>query len=201
MILSENDDATIKSAIKSLKSDNLIILPTDTIYGIAANAKSDIAVQKIYDIKKRSSNKAIAIFVKNIQEIEDNFYLNNLERKFITKYFPGAVTIILKPKKNKLSKFLNQNDDSLAVRIPNHKLCLKLLEKFNNMMAVSSSNISGMAAIRGINLLQTKFGNKVDLIIEGGFSNDYLASTVVKIEGKEIKILRQGKIDIDPFLI
>jgi L-threonylcarbamoyladenylate synthase len=201
MILEENNDAAIRLAIKSLQLDNLIILPTDTIYGIAANAKSDIAVQKIYDIKKRNKNKAIAVFVKNIQEIENNFYLNNLERKFITKYFPGAATIILKPKKNKLSKFLNQNDDSLAVRIPNHQFCLKLLEKFDDIMAVSSSNISGMTAIRDINLLQTKFGDKVDLIISGEFSKDYLASTIVKIEGKEVKVLRPGKIDIKPFPI
>ena len=62
MILEENNDAAIRLAIKSLQLDNLIILPTDTIYGIAANAKSDIAVQKIYDIKKRNKNKAIAVF-------------------------------------------------------------------------------------------------------------------------------------------
>jgi L-threonylcarbamoyladenylate synthase len=197
MILSENNDAAIKSAITSLTSNNLIILPTDTIYGIAANAKSDIAVQKIYDIKKRSKNKAIAIFVKNIQEIENNFYLNDLERKIINQYFPGAVTIILKPKKNKLSKFLNQNDDSLAVRIPNHEFCLKLLEKFDDIMAVSSSNISGMASIKDINLLQNKFGDKVNLVIEGKISEDYLASTIIKIEGEAIKILRQGKININ----
>jgi L-threonylcarbamoyladenylate synthase len=197
MILSENNDAAIKSAITSLTSNNLIILPTDTIYGIAANAKSDIAVQKIYDIKKRSKNKAIAIFVKNIQEIENNFYLNDLERKIINQYFPGAVTIILKPKKNKLSKFLNQNDDSLAVRIPNHEFCLKLLEKFDDIMAVSSSNISGMASIKDINLLQNKFDDKVNLVIEGKISEDYLASTIIKIEGEAIKILRQGKININ----
>ena len=78
MILNENDNQAINLAVKSIKSGNLIIFPTDTIYGIAADANDDLAVKKIYDLKERNSNKPIAIFLKNISEIEKYFQLNDL---------------------------------------------------------------------------------------------------------------------------
>jgi len=69
MILKESDDKSVSIALDIIKSNNLLILPTDTIYGIAADANSDIAIRKIYDLKKRSNKKPIAIFLKNIQEL------------------------------------------------------------------------------------------------------------------------------------
>ena len=192
MILNENDNQAINLAVKSIKSGNLIIFPTDTIYGIAADANDDLAVKKIYDLKERNSNKPIAIFLKNISEIEKYFQLNDLEKKIIKKYIPGAITIILKPKENRFSKLLNQNDETLAVRIANHEFCLDLLDKFDGAIAVSSSNISGEKEISNINLLEKKFYDKIDLIIEGKINKSQTASTIVKVENDEIKILTQG---------
>lgn len=193
MILNEDNSNSVNLAAKLLKSNGLVILPTDTIYGIAANANSDSAIQKIYNLKKRSKKKPIAIFLKNIIEIEKNFILNDLEREIIQKYIPGAITIILRPKKNnKFSKLLNQNNDSVAVRIPNHKFCLKLLNEFSGPIAISSSNVSGQKEINNINLLEKQFNNDVDLIIEGELGKKQIASTIIKIENNEVKILRQG---------
>ena len=193
MILNEDNSDSVNLAAKLLKSNGLVILPTDTIYGIAANANSDSAIQKIYNLKKRSKKKPIAIFLKNIIEIEKNFILNDLEREIIQKYIPGAITIILRPKKNnKFSKLLNQNNDSVAVRIPNHKFCLKLLNEFSGPIAISSSNVSGQKEINNINLLEKQFNNDVDLIIEGELGKKQIASTIIKIENNEVKILRQG---------
>jgi len=193
MILNEDNSDSVNLAAKLLKSNGLVILPTDTIYGIAADANSDSAIQKIYNLKKRSKKKPIAIFLKNIIEIEKNFILNDLEREIIQKYIPGAITIILRPKKNnKFSKLLNQNNDSVAVRIPNHKFCLKLLNEFSGPIAISSSNVSGQKEINNINLLEKQFNNDVDLIIEGELGKKQIASTIIKIENNEVKILRQG---------
>ncbi len=193
MILNEDNSNSVNLAAKLLKSNGLVILPTDTIYGIAADANSDSAIQKIYNLKKRSKKKPIAIFLKNIIEIEKNFILNDLEREIIQKYIPGAITIILRPKKNnKFSKLLNQNNDSVAVRIPNHKFCLKLLNEFSGPIAISSSNVSGQKEINNINLLEKQFNNDVDLIIEGELGKKQIASTIIKIENNEVKILRQG---------
>jgi L-threonylcarbamoyladenylate synthase len=198
MILKESDDKSVSIALDIIKSNNLLILPTDTIYGIAADANSDIAIRKIYDLKKRSNKKPIAIFLKNIQEIEQNFILNDLERKIIRKYTPGAITIILKTKKNsKFSKLLNQNDDSLAVRIPEQEFCLKLLVNYNNAIAVSSSNMSGEKEINDVKQLQKKFKDKINLIVEGRISDNQISSTIVKIESGQLKILRQGLVRIE----
>ena len=197
MILNEDNSDSVNLAAKLLKSNGLVILPTDTIYGIAADANSDSAIQKIYNLKKRSKKKPIAIFLKNIIEIEKNFILNDLEREIIQKYIPGAITIILRPKKNnKFSKLLNQNNDSVAVRIPNHKFCLKLLNEFSGPIAISSSNVSGQKEINNINLLEKQFNNDVDLIIEGELGKEQIASTIIKIENNEVKILRQGLFNI-----
>tara|TARA_B110000259_G_scaffold188435_1_gene247391 strand:+ start:10268 stop:10867 length:600 start_codon:yes stop_codon:yes gene_type:complete len=197
MILNEDNSDSVNLAAKLLKSNGLVILPTDTIYGIAADANSDSAIQKIYNLKKRSKKKPIAIFLKNIIEIEKNFILNDLEREIIQKYIPGAITIILRPKKNnKFSKLLNQNNDSVAVRIPNHKFCLKLLNEFSGPIAISSSNVSGQKEINNINLLEKQFNNDVDLIIEGELGKKQIASTIIKIENNEVKILRQGLLNI-----
>jgi len=197
MILNEDNSNSVNLAAKLLKSNGLVILPTDTIYGIAADANSDSAIQKIYNLKKRSKKKPIAIFLKNIIEIEKNFILNDLEREIIQKYIPGAITIILRPKKNnKFSKLLNQNNDSVAVRIPNHKFCLKLLNEFSGPIAISSSNVSGQKEINNINLLEKQFNNDVDLIIEGELGKKQIASTIIKIENNEVKILRQGLFNI-----
>ena len=198
MILKESDDKSVSIALDIIKSNNLLILPTDTIYGIAADANSDIAIRKIYDLKKRSNKKPIAIFLKNIQEIEQNFILNDLEKKIIRKYTPGAITIILKTKKNsKFSKLLNQNDDSLAVRIPEQEFCLKLLVNYNNAIAVSSSNMSGEKEINDVKQLQKKFKDKINLIVEGRISDNQISSTIVKIESGQLKILRQGLVRIE----
>ncbi|MFT4718127.1 MAG: L-threonylcarbamoyladenylate synthase [Rickettsiales bacterium] len=197
MILNEDNSDSVNLAVQLLKSNGLVIFPTDTIYGIAADANSDLAIQKIYNLKKRSNKKPIAIFLKNIIEIEKNFILNDLEREIIQKYIPGAITIILKPKNNnKFSKLLNQNNDSVAVRIPNHKFCLKLLNEFNGPIAISSSNVSGQKEINNINLLEKQFNNDVDLMIEGELGKKQIASTIIKIENNEVKILRQGLLNI-----
>lgn len=194
MILEESNPKTIDLAVKSLKNGEIIIFPTDTIYGIACDASNDVAINNLYNFKKRDKKKALAIFLKNKEQISKNFTLNDLENKIINKYIPGAITMILNPKKNnQFSKFLNENGQNLGVRIPNHKFCLDLLGKFNGVLAVSSANISNEEYKDNVDLIEKKFQNKVKLIIKGNI-NSKLASTILKVEDNKIMILRQGLI-------
>lgn len=189
-------DKKILKEIKSvLDSDGLIIFPTDTVYGIACNSFSDVALKKLFYSKNRNFNKPINVLTDSISKIDLVVYnISHIEQELMNKYFPGNLTIIFNKKKN-VSDILTANKDTIGVRIPNNEIALKILSEYPYPLAVTSVNISGKKCGTCLNDFIDEFKDKVDIIIDGGITSD-MPSTIVRVDNNNINVLRQGSLNL-----
>lgn len=185
----------LENVIKVIIDGGVVIFPTDTVYGVAANSLDETAIKKLFDLKERNDNKPICVLTSSVDKIKKIAYVRDEEQKIIDKYMPGALTIIL-DKKEIVSDVLTSGLKTVGVRIPNNEIALKILDKLEYPLATTSANISGMeAAVKKEDLVK-EFDGKVDIIIDGGITDLKVSSTIVKIKNNEIEVLRQGTIKI-----
>lgn len=185
----------LENVINVIDNGGIVIFPTDTVYGVAANSLNEEAIKKLFEIKGRNDNKPICVLTSSVDKINKVAYVKEEEQKIIDKYMPGALTIIL-DKKEEVSDTLTSNLKTIGVRIPNNEIALKILDKLDYPLATTSANISGSQAAVKIEELIEVFDSKVDIIIDGGVTDLKVSSTIVKLEDHEIKILREGSIKI-----
>ncbi len=188
--------ANIKKAQKLLNKSECVAIPTETVYGLAANAYSDIACKKIYKIKKRPKNNPLIVHYLNNQILKKDCSFNNDFIKLYKKFCPGPITFILDLKKNSnISKIVTNNRNTLAVRFPKHPVTRNLLKNLNFPLAAPSANLSSkVSAVSSANV-KDDFGKKVKYVLEGGKSSIGLESTIIDIR-KKPKILRLGGLEI-----
>jgi L-threonylcarbamoyladenylate synthase len=187
----------ILQAVETLKNGGVILLPTETVYGIAVDARNKSAVEKIYEIKNRDYSKPLQIMVSSVEEAKKIAEFNNKAQELAKKYWPGALTIILKLKPDYLANNFNKMNDTVGIRIPNHSLALEILRAFNSPLAVTSANISGKGDNISFAEAKTSLGDKLDLLIDGGSSDIGISSTVIDLTDEtNPKILRQGSVII-----
>lgn len=187
----------LNEVIDILKDNGIVIFPTETVYGIGGNALSNEVADRIYEIKQRPRDKAINILVSSKEDIEK--YANirsNIEREIIEKYMPGPITLILE-KKDDFGKSFTANNDTIGVRIPDSIIVQEILKRIDFPLIAPSANISGNPSGVEVSEIIKDFDGKVDAIIDGGRAKLALASTIVKVENEEIKILRQGSLTIE----
>src|SRR5574344_567591 len=193
-LINEINKQELEDCCKIIKNDGVIIFPTETVYGIGANATSKEAVEKIFKIKKRPLNKAINIMVADINQIEKYAIIkNDIERKIIQKFMPGPITIILN-KKNVIPDIVTAGNAKIGIRIPDNKIALEILKQCKVPIAAPSANISGEESGINIQSIQSDFDGKIDAFIDGGTSKLAQASAIVEVVNNEIIIHRQGKI-------
>tara|TARA_Y100000816_G_scaffold80145_1_gene54747 strand:- start:1563 stop:2495 length:933 start_codon:yes stop_codon:yes gene_type:complete len=187
--------SNIKKAKKYLDNKDCVAVPTETVYGLAGNAYSNIAVKKIYRLKKRPTNNPLIVHYYSIDQLKKDCDLNDNFLKLYKNFSPGPITYVLKLKKNsKISKFVTNNKNSLAVRFPKHYLFRKLLKNLNYPLAAPSANISsGLSSVK-VSDVQDEFGVKVKFILNGGKSKIGVESTILNLLGKP-SILRYGGLD------
>lgn len=187
----------LEEVIEVLKNDGIIIFPTDTVYGIGGNCFSEKAIRKIFKDKSRPEQKPINVLTNNIEKIQKVAKnISKKEKEIINKYMPGAVTIIL-DKKEEVPNILTAGLDTIGVRIPNNKIALEILRKFENPLATTSVNISGDLPGLEIQDFIEEFKDKVDIIIDGGKSKIGIASTIVRVDkNSKINVLRKGSIEL-----
>ena len=199
-----NNLSNIKKAINYLNNHQCIGIPTETVYGLAANAYSDKATSKIYKLKKRPKKNPLIVHYYNLDKLKKDCEFDNQFLKLYSKFCPGPITFILKLKKtSNISKNVTNKNQTLAVRFPNHKLTRRLLKFLKYPLAAPSANISkGISAVSKSDVLD-EFGEKIKFILDGGPSKKGLESTIVSLVGKQ-KILRLGSLEknkIEKFLI
>jgi len=188
----------LKEVKKVLDNDGIIIMPTDTVYGIACNCFSQRAIEKLFEIKKRAKYKPINVLTDSIEKmymvVKD---INPKEQELIDKYMPGSLTIILN-KKEDVPYILTGGLDTVGVRIPNDARALSILKEVDYPLATTSANVSGDPDGIKIEDFIREFDGKVDIIIDGGITNLKQSSTIVKVEEDgELKIIREGSTIIE----
>ena len=188
--------ANIKKAQKLLNKSECLAIPTETVYGLAANAYSNKACNKIYKLKKRPKNNPLIVHYLNIQILKKDCSFNKDFLKLYKLFCPGPITFILDLKKNsKISKIITNNKNTLAVRFPKHPVTRNLLKILDFPLAAPSANPSSKVSAVSSSDVRDDFGKKIKYVLEGGKSSIGLESTIVDIRNKP-KILRLGGLEI-----
>ncbi|MDC0408443.1 L-threonylcarbamoyladenylate synthase [Candidatus Pelagibacter sp.] len=188
--------SNIKKAKNYLDKNHCVAVPTETVYGLAGNAYSNIAVNKIFNLKKRPKNNPLIVHYSDINKLKDDCHINDNFIKLYNKFSPGPITFILKLKKgSKISKFVTNKQTSLAVRFPKHPLFRKLLKVLNYPLAAPSANISTrLSSVKASDVVE-EFGSKIKYVLDGGRCQIGLESTIINLLSKPT-ILRFGGLDI-----
>jgi len=190
------NQSNIKKAKKYLDSYCCIGVPTETVYGLAANAYKDSAVKKIFSLKKRPKNNPLIVHYDNIDSLERDCLIDDNFIKLYKKFSPGPITYILKLRNDsKISKYVTNNQRSLAVRFPKHTLFKNLLKQLDYPLAAPSANISTKVSAVKVNDVKEEFGNKIKYILDGGPCAIGIESTIINLIGKPT-ILRLGGLDV-----
>ncbi|MEK9134770.1 MAG: L-threonylcarbamoyladenylate synthase [Patescibacteria group bacterium] len=175
----------IELAVEIIKNGGVIICPTDTVYGLICDATNKKAVAKVFKIKKRPKNKPLPIFIKDLKMAKELAQIDEKQEKFLRKVWPGAVTVILKSRK--------QKDKTIGLRIPNYKLLLGLAEQLNRPLTGTSANLSGQPASGNIKKVLKQFENQKyqpDLVIDAGNLPKSKPSKIIDLTVCPPKILR-----------
>ena len=188
--------SNIKKAKKYLDKNQCIAIPTETVYGLAGNAYSDISVKKIFNLKKRPVNNPLIVHYYDVNRLKEDCYISSNFTKLYNKFSPGPITFILKlKKKSKISKFVTNKQNSLAVRFPKHSLFRKLLKELDYPLAAPSANISTRLSSVQASDVNEEFGSKIKYILNGGRCQIGIESTIINLLSKPV-ILRYGGLDI-----
>ena len=192
----KKDLSNIKKSKFFLNRNECIGIPTETVYGLAANAYSDLATSKIFKLKKRPKNNPLIVHYYSLEKLKKDCKINQNFIKLYKKFCPGPITFILKLKsKNRISKNVTNKKKTLAVRFPNHSLTRKLLKELDFPLAAPSANISTKVSAVSKKDVEEEFGNKIKFILDGGSSKIGLESTIVNLDPKPA-ILRLGAIEV-----
>ena len=184
----------LKRAKKNVEDNNVIGIPTETVYGLAGNAYSDRSIKKIFKLKKRPNFNPLIIHFKNLNDLKNDVNLNANFKKLYSAFCPGPITFILKKKKkSRISKIATAGKKTVAVRIPKHKAARNLLSIIKFPLAAPSANISSKLSPTSAEDVFEEFGNKIKFILDGGQCKIGLESTIVDLTGKP-SILRPGSI-------
>ena len=188
--------SNIKKAKKYLDKNHCIAVPTETVYGLAGNAYSNMAVKEIFKLKKRPMNNPLIVHYFNVDRIKEDCHISENFIKLYNKFSPGPITFVLKLRNNsKISKFVTNKQKSLAVRFPKHPLFRKLLKDLAYPLAAPSANISTkLSSVQSSDVVD-EFGSKIKYVLDGGRCQIGLESTIINLTTKPT-ILRFGGLDV-----
>ena len=184
------NELIINDAVDILNDDGVIVLPTDTVYGLACRGDSEIGKNKIYRIKERNLNKKLPIIVDTYERLFDICEISEEKIRRIRSYFPGELTVILN-KKN--------SEETVAVRMINNEIVNKIIERLDCYLYLTSANKSNEECISDISELIEEFEGKIDMIIMGSKMKK-VNSTIVDMTGSEIKLVREGSVPFEEVL-
>ena len=184
MTKEDYNNKIIDDAVMVLKNDGIIILPTDTIYGMAIDSGSVNAFNKIYEVKKRNLSKKLPLVVDTYDRLISLCEIKREQLKKLQKYYPGKLTLVLKRK---------DRDETVAVRMINNEIINKIIEKLDRPLMLTSANVSGKKTSSDILKIIDEFDGLIDMVIMGD-KLDGKESTIVELKEGELVLIREGAI-------
>ena len=186
----------INQAVKKLLDGEIVFIPTDTVYGIAASPYNDKAIKKIFSLKKRSYKNSLVLLCSNYKMARKYAIFNKTADDLKKKFWPGPLTLILKKKSTlKISRKWISKNNSIGIRIPDHSVPKKIINKCNFPIFCTSANISGKKSCKDIKDVLRNFKNKKITIINDDTTKFGLDSTIIDVTKNKINILRKGNLN------
>jgi L-threonylcarbamoyladenylate synthase len=186
----------IDKAVAILNQNNLVAIPTETVYGLAGNIYSSEAIAKIFEMKKRPLFNPLIVHIHSIEQLEElTTYIPEKARLLATAFWPGALTLVLK-KNSKVPDLITAGKDSVAIRMPNHPVTLELLRQLSFPLAAPSANpFSCISPTKAIHV-ENYFGDALS-VLEGGDCQNGVESTIIGFEGDEPVLYRLGAVSME----
>jgi L-threonylcarbamoyladenylate synthase len=189
----------LHDVLSALERGDAIIFPTDTVYGIGADATNAEAIKNIFAIKQRDPGQAIAVIVRDIDTIPAIAHTDDIINAILHEYLPGPITFVLASKKT-LPSELTGGADSIGVRVINHPVVRQILDAFGKPLAATSANISGQPVASSLLEIKRQFSGKSlqpALVIDGGEMRSGTASSVIAINPDyTLTEIRKGPVDV-----
>ena len=182
----------IEEAVEALRAGDLVVFPTETVYGLGANASNPAAVRKIFEVKGRPPDHPVIV------HLDDPRYLHRwvsslppVAEQLAAKFWPGPLTLIL-PKAENVNDIVTGGQDSIGIRVPSHPMAQQLLNAFGGGIAAPSANRYGRLSPTKPEHVRDELGDAVSVILDGGESPLGLESTIVSCLDNEARLLRPG---------
>lgn len=190
LLLNENQ---LEIAVKLIRDGEVVGIPTETVYGLGADASDENAVRKIFEAKGRPADNPLIVHLADFSEAERyTSYIPELARKLADKFCPGPFTIVL-PKNDSIPMVTSGGLDTVGIRIPSHPVMHRLIELSGRPIAAPSANISGYPSPTSAQHVMRDMNGKISAVVDGGQSKFGVESTVVSVEnGDTVRILRPG---------
>ena len=192
--IKKSSDDTIQLASRSLQNGEVIVMPTDTVYGLAAQAENESAVQKIFKIKNRPKTMPLIIFVRSMEEAKKIARFNELDIILAKNFWPGPLTLILDKKQKKIYNG-DKRLSKIGIRIPKNKATLRLLNYVKKPLATTSANLHKEKNERNIERLKVLSNKYIKTAIFSKERMTFKESTLIATSSNEVKILRLGQIN------
>lgn len=187
------DIGVLRRSAEVIGSGDLVIYPTETVYGLAGDATSDEAVARVFEKKSRPLERPISVAVDSLSMAYQVGKLSLREENLIQKFLPGPLTILVEARPY-VSGLLTAGGDKVGVRIPDHRVALGLIEAVGGPITSTSANLTGQPAPREVRDSVRQLGEYVELALDAGRSPGGEPSTVVDVVGEKIEIIRKGPI-------
>ena len=194
------DRALIKRAASLLLRDGIAAMPTDTLYGLAADPFSLTAVQRVFSIKDREPERALPLVAANIEQVESHIGpLTPLARRLAEHYWPGPLTLVV-PAPGTLVRDVTGHTGTIGVRVPAHDVTRALCDACDRPLTATSANISGQMATGDPDVVWRTLGERIDVLVDAGLTPGGPPSTIVDVTERGPRLIREGAISWDSVL-
>ena len=187
----------IQEAVTVLEQDDVVVIPTETVYGLAGNIFSNKAIKKIFEVKNRPFYNPLIVHIDSVEKLP--IYAKEIPEKALQlahKFWPGSLTLVLK-KQESVPYLITSNQETVAIRVPNHKLTLELLKKLSFPLAAPSANPFGSISPTTAEHAFDYFKNKIKVVLDGGSCRNGIESTIIGFEGNEPILYRLGSLTVE----
>ena len=188
--------SSLEYAAATLRRGGVIAFPTETYYGLAVDPYNKVAVSRIFRLKRRDAAKPLTLLIADEQQL--GRLVKNVPALYvplIKKYWPGPLTLIFQAKAG-LSRQVTCENGTVGVRISSHPLAFAFVATVGQAITATSANISGQQPAKSVDEITAMFGDNLDYILDGGVTPAGLCSTIVKVRGRHLNLVRQGQIDL-----
>ncbi|MDR3224328.1 MAG: threonylcarbamoyl-AMP synthase [Holosporales bacterium] len=182
----------VDRAVEVLKAGGVVASPTDTVYGLLADATNEEAVKRVYELKCRPSAKPLLVLVDDMQMAKELAYIPDEIEHLVHRYWfseDRPTTVVLKAKN--ANKLVVAGSETIAIRRPNHSLILNILKRLQRPLVAPSANMHGNSPCTSYGMVKSVFGDNLELVIDGGDSKDTSPSTIIDLSADQIRTIRQ----------